>query len=128
MVLCDRIPAAIPASFPVLWNTAMSVKSQSPVYLIALGSFALGMASYVTAGLIPMIEHAFSVPVAIAAQLVTAFTLAYGVGSPVVVALLSAHRQREGLLFALGLFVLANAASAVTTNFTLLLAFRAIAG
>ncbi|WP_201766103.1 MFS transporter [Verminephrobacter aporrectodeae] len=116
------------SSFPVLWNTAMSVKSQSPVYLIALGSFALGMASYVMAGLIPMIEHAFAVPVAIAAQLVTAFTLAYGVGSPVVVALLPAHRQRGGLLLALGLFVLANAASAVTTNFTLLLAFRAIAG
>lgn len=106
----------------------MSRPTQSPVYLIALGAFALGMASYVTAGLIPMIETAFAVPIALAAQLVTAFTLAYGLGSPLFVALLPAHRQRDGLLFALGLFVFANGASALATNFTALLIFRAIAG
>nr|WP_275898225.1 MFS transporter [Halomonas binhaiensis] len=86
------------------------------------------MASYVTAGLIPMIEQAFSVPVGVAAQLVTAFTLAYGLGSPVVVALLPGHRQRVGLLAALGLFVLANAASALATDFAWLLLFRGLAG
>lgn len=106
----------------------MSRHTRSPVYLVALGAFALGMASYVTAGLIPMIETAFAVPVALAAQLVTAFTLAYGLGSPLFVAILPAHRQRGGLLFALGLFVLANAASALATDFTALLVFRAIAG
>ncbi|WP_437610045.1 MFS transporter [Erwinia sp. V71] len=103
-------------------------KKISPVYLISLGAFALGMASYVTAGLLPMIETAFSVPVAIAAQLVTAFTLAYGLGSPIFVALLPAHLQRTGLLLALGLFVLANAASALSTDFTMLMVFRAVAG
>ncbi|CAP41664.1 MFS transporter [Bordetella petrii] len=113
----------------ISWKPMMSnYKKSSPVYLISLGAFALGMASYVTAGLLPMIETAFSVPVAIAAQLVTAFTLAYGLGSPIFVALLPAHQQRAGLLFALGLFVLANAASALSTDFTVLMVFRAIAG
>lgn len=103
--------------------------STSPiVYLIAMGAFTLGMASYVTAGLIPLIETSFSVPVAFAAQLVTDFTLAYGLGSPLFVALLPGHRQREGLLFSLGLFVLANAASALATDFYWLLVFRAVAG
>ena len=37
----------------------------SSVYWIALGAFALGMASFVTAGLIPMIEQAFSVQAAV---------------------------------------------------------------
>jgi len=107
----------------------MSTSSASPaVYLIALGAFALGMASYVTAGLIPMIEQAFSVSVGVAAQLVTAFTLAYGIGSPIVVALLPGNRQRNGLLAALGLFVLSNAASALSTDFSWLLFFRALAG
>ena len=55
----------------------------SSIYLIAIGAFSLGMASYVTAGLIPMIETSFSVSIAVAAQLVTAFTLAYGLGSPI---------------------------------------------
>ena len=106
----------------------MYTSSQSPIYLIALGAFALGMASYVTAGLIPMIEAYFSVSVAVAAQLVTAFTLAYGLGSPIFVALTPAHRQRAGLLLALGLFVIANAASALAESFTALMVWRAIAG
>ncbi|OEZ90952.1 purine efflux pump PbuE [Janthinobacterium sp. HH107] len=98
------------------------------VYLIAVGAFALGMASYVTAGLMPMIAGAFSVSLAMAAQLVTAFTLAYGLGSPLAVALLPARAQRSGLLLALGVFVLANGASALAAGFSSLLAWRAMAG
>ncbi len=98
------------------------------VYLIAVGAFALGMASYVTAGLMPMIAGAFSVSLAMAAQLVTAFTLAYGLGSPLAVALLPARAQRSGLLTALGVFVLANGASALAPDFSSLLAWRAVAG
>ncbi|MFI8464159.1 MFS transporter [Stutzerimonas stutzeri] len=101
---------------------------QLPIYLIALGAFALGMASYVTAGLIPLIEASFSVSVAVAAQLVTAFTLAYGLGSPIFVALTPPDHQRTGLLFALGLFVLANAASALAAGFAELVIWRAVAG
>lgn len=109
-------------------STSAAVRLPFAVYLIGLGAFALGMASYVTAGLIPLIAPAFEVPVAMAAQLVTAFTLAYGLGSPLAVALLPAGRQRAGLLLALGLFVLANAASALAGGFAQLLVFRAIAG
>ena len=98
------------------------------VHLIAMGAFALGMASYVTAGLMPMIAGAFSVSVAMAAQLVTAFTLAYGLGSPLAVALLPARAQRTGLLWALAVFVLANGASALAPGFASLLALRAVAG
>ena len=98
------------------------------VYLIAVGAFALGMASYVTAGLMPLIAGAFSISLAMAAQLVTVFTLAYGLGSPLVVALLPARAQRSGLLLALAVFVLANGASALAPGFASLLAWRAIAG
>ncbi|WP_255961557.1 MFS transporter [Stutzerimonas stutzeri] len=105
-----------------------SPNHQLSVYLIALGAFSLGMASYVTAGLIPLIESSFSVSVAVAAQLVTAFTLAYGLGSPIFVALTPPDRQRTGLLIALGLFVLANAASAISTDFMALVVWRAVTG
>lgn len=105
-----------------------SPNHQLSVCLIALGAFSLGMASYVTAGLIPLIESSFAVSVAVAAQLVTAFTLAYGLGSPVFVALTPPDRQRAGLLIALGLFVLANAASALSTDFMALAIWRAVTG
>ena len=57
------------------------------LYLVALGAFALGMDAYVTAGLIPLIGTTFGVSSAVAAQGVTAFTLAYGIGTPIGVAL-----------------------------------------
>ena len=106
----------------------MSNNSSVPVYLIAIGAFSLGMASYVTAGLIPMIEASFSVSVAVAGQLVTAFTLACGLGSPVIVAAMPANGQRIGLLMALALFVFANIGSASTEDFTTLMVWRAVAG
>ena len=111
-------------STPAVDTTALPVT----VYLIAIGAFALGMASYVTAGLMPMIAGAFSISLAMTAQLVTAFTLAYGLGSPLAVALLPARAQRSGLLIALAVFVLANGASALASGFGSLLAWRAIAG
>lgn len=106
----------------------MQSNNKSSIYLIAIGAFALGMASYVTAGLIPMIELSFSVSVSMAAQLVTAFTLAYGLGSPIFVAIIPTKKQKTNLLFALMIFSLANAGSALATNFTWLLIFRALAG
>lgn len=109
-------------------TTVLPTRLPPSVYLIAMGAFALGMASYVTAGLIPLIAPAFAVSLALAAQLVTAFTLAYGLGSPLAVALLPTHHQRAALLLSLGLFVAANGASALAADFASLMALRAIAG
>lgn len=106
----------------------MACSSRLSIYLIALGAFSLGMASYVTAGLIPLITPTFSVSEALAAQLVTAFTLAYGLFSPIVVALLPGNRQRTGLIVALALFVVANIASALVASFVMLVVWRALAG
>lgn len=75
------------------------------VYFIALGAFSLGMASYITAGLIPLIQNEFDISIALTAQLVTVFTLAYGIGSPVIVALSPENKQRLILLLALFIFL-----------------------
>jgi DHA1 family inner membrane transport protein len=128
------MPAFLPEGLPMLDDFSsrapVSAATALPatVYLIAIGAFALGMASYVTAGLMPMIAGTFSISLAMAAQLVTAFTLAYGLGSPLAVALLPARAQRSGLLCALAMFVLANVASALASDFSSLMAWRAIAG
>lgn len=118
----------VPAQ-PISHRKILMFRTTPPsVYWLALGAFALGMASFVTAGLIPMIGQAFNVEVAVAAQLVTVFSLAYGIGSPVVVALLPAHRQRFAMLAALAVFLLANVASALVDDFVALLVSRAFAG
>lgn len=109
-------------------TTDSDSKANSAVVLMAIGAFALGMASYITAGLIPMMQTQFSISLALSAQLVTAFTLAYGIGSPVVVAMLPSHWQRQGLLASLIIFVIGNVVSALAPTFTWLMLSRVIAG
>lgn len=98
------------------------------VYFIALGAFSLGMASYITAGLIPLIQNEFDISIALTAQLVTVFTLAYGIGSPVVVALSPENKQRLILLLALFIFSISNLISGLAPNFSILLISRIFAG
>ncbi|MFW1815839.1 MFS transporter [Acinetobacter guillouiae] len=98
------------------------------VYFIALGAFSLGMASYITAGLIPLIQNEFDISIALTAQLVTVFTLAYGIGSPVIVALSPENKQRLILLLALFIFSISNLISGLAPNFSILLISRIFAG
>ncbi|WP_111858075.1 MFS transporter [Acinetobacter sp. CFCC 10889] len=98
------------------------------VYFIAIGAFSLGMSSYITAGLLPLIQHDFNVSITLTAQLVTVFTLAYGLGSPVIVALLPENKQKQGLLSALFIFFIANFISAIAPDFFMLLVSRLLAG
>ncbi|MFG2917670.1 MFS transporter [Kitasatospora sp. NPDC048298] len=98
------------------------------VYLLGLGAFALGLDAYVTAGLLPVIADDFHASVSAAGQMVTTFTLAYAIASPVFATLLSASRVRLGLLGSLAVFSLANAGSAIAGSLGLLLVARAFAG
>ncbi|GAA5204257.1 MFS transporter [Streptomyces thinghirensis] len=98
------------------------------VYLLGLGAFALGLDAYVTAGLLPSIAADFDATVSSTGQMVTAFTLAYAIASPIFATLLSASRVRTGLLASLAVFALANAGSALATSLPVLLITRAFAG
>ncbi|MCC3766903.1 MFS transporter [Streptomyces sp. UNOC14_S4] len=98
------------------------------VYLLGLGAFALGLDAYVTAGLLPVIADDFDSSVSATGQMVTTFTLAYAIASPIFAALLSASRARLGLLGALAVFSLANIGSALAGNLPVLLITRAFAG
>ncbi|MDG4861018.1 MFS transporter [Streptomyces sp. T-3] len=98
------------------------------VYLLGLGAFALGLDAYVTAGLLPVIADDFHASVSATGQMVTTFTLAYAIASPIFATLLSAQRQRLGLLGSLALFTVANAGSALVPTLPLLLITRALAG
>ncbi|GAA2721468.1 MULTISPECIES: MFS transporter [Streptomyces] len=98
------------------------------VYLLGLGAFALGLDAYVTAGLLPVIADDFHASVSATGQMVTTFTLAYAIASPIFATLLSASRVRLGLLASLAVFALANAGSALAGTLGVLLLTRALAG
>ncbi|TCS92538.1 MFS transporter [Hazenella coriacea] len=98
------------------------------VLLLTLGMFALGFDAYVVAGLLPEISATFSISHSQAGQVVSVFTLCFALVAPIFATLIARKSMRNILVIALAVFSIANAASALAPNFSLLLIARAVAG
>lgn len=105
-----------------------SARINPRILLLALGMFALGTDAFVIAGVLPVIAHDMHVTEGAAGQLVTAFSLIYGLGAPLLAALTSRWSRNRVLIVALGLFCLANVASALVPNFPMLMLTRVLTG
>jgi len=98
------------------------------VWLLALGSFTLGLDAYVMAGLLPVVADDIGTTVSLAGQMVTVFTLAYAISAPLVAGLLHGARPRLVLLVALAVFTAGNALTALAPSLGALLGARVVAG
>ncbi len=95
---------------------------------LALGMFALGTDSFVIAGVLPGISRAFHVSIGAAGQLTTVYALSYALLSPTLAALLAHIERKKLMLSGLGVFIVANLATAWAPSFGFALAARALAG
>lgn len=95
---------------------------------LALGMFALGTDSFVVAGVLPEIARSFHVSIGAAGQLTTVYALAYALLSPTLAAAFAHIERKKVMLGGLGLFMIANLATAWAPSFALALAARAVAG
>ncbi|PXA86913.1 MFS transporter [Nostoc sp. 3335mG] len=95
---------------------------------LALGMFALGTDSFVVAGVLPEISRSFHVSIGAAGQLTTVYALAYALLSPTAAAVFAHVERKKVMLSGLGIFILANLATAWAPTFALALAARALAG
>jgi len=98
--------------------------SLSKLLCLALGAFAIGTESYSLAGLLPMVSHDLAVTVAVAGQLITAFALAYAVGSPLLAVATAGVDRRKVLLSAITAFGLFNVLAAFAQSYSMLFAAR----
>jgi DHA1 family inner membrane transport protein len=98
------------------------------ILVLALGTFAIGTDNYVVAGILPQVARSFDISVAAAGQFVTVYSVAYGLLTPVMAALLANWPRRHVLLCGLIVFVIGNILTATQTRFDLALLSRAVAG
>lgn len=98
------------------------------IILLALGMFALGTDAFIVAGVLPVIAKETGVTEGLVGQLVTVFSLTYGLGAPVLAATTGHLPRNRVLIGSLGLLGLANLASALSPSFPLLLLTRILAG
>ena len=90
--------------------------------------FALGTDAFVVSGVLPVIAHQMQVSEGLAGQLVTVFSLTYGLGAPVLAALTGRFSRNRVALIALATFGLVNVGSALAPTFAFLLLTRFLAG
>ncbi|MFI9243992.1 MFS transporter [Streptomyces sp. NPDC053086] len=102
--------------------------SAGPVALAWLTQFLVGTDLFVVAPLLPHIAASFAVSAAGTGLLVTAFSIAYVVASPVAGWICDRWERATVLVAALVLFSAANVATAAAPGFGVLLAARVVAG
>ena len=92
------------------------------VFLLALGTFAIGTDAFIIAGVLPEISTNLSSSLGATGLVVSVFSLAYAVGSPVVSSLSIRWRRSTVLIGGLGVFAFANLLSAASPTLGILLA------
>lgn len=98
------------------------------LFILAVGTFAIGTDSYVIAGILPHVAQSFDVSVAAAGQLVTVYALSYAVLTPILATATAGWPRRRVLLAGLLVFLLGNLLTAMVRTFDLALVSRAVAG
>jgi predicted MFS family arabinose efflux permease len=96
--------------------------------MLALGMFALGTDSFVIAGVLPEIARNFHVSISAAGQLTTVYAIAYALLSPLAAATFAHVERKRLMLSGLGIFIMANLATAWAPTFALAMVARALAG
>lgn len=102
------------------------MKSTWKVYVLALISFLVGTSNYIISGILDRIAATLGTSVAAAGQLITVYSLAYAVGTPILMALTAKMDRRKLLLYSLGLFIAANLLTFILSGFGLFIAARII--
>jgi DHA1 family chloramphenicol resistance protein-like MFS transporter len=97
------------------------------VYILALGTFCMGMSEFMIAGLLPDIARDLDVSIPSVGTLISAFALGMVVGAPLTAAASVRLPRRTTLLTALVVFTLAHVLGALAPSYAVLLVARVTA-
>lgn len=93
---------------------------------LAVGSFTISTEGFVISSLLPDIAADAHISVPLAGFLITAFALAYALGTPILATLTGEWDRRSVILSTMALFVLGNLGAALSSSFELLLLSRIV--
>lgn len=108
-------------------RSASKSDPSSRLVLLAVGTFVLGVDSFVLAGLLPDVAHDLHVSLARAGQLTTAFALAYAIGSPLIATATGRLDRRVVLGGGMAVFLLGMVGQALGPTYATVLAGRILA-
>ncbi|MCZ8516997.1 MFS transporter [Paenibacillus filicis] len=98
------------------------------IYVLALGVFLTATSELVISGILHVIAKDLNISIALAGQLITAYSLAFSMGTPIMVSLTSHIGRRKVLVGSLAVFILGCLASFGSSNISILMVSRMILG
>lgn len=98
------------------------------LYLIVLGAFVAGAAELVVGGILDIIADDMHISVGAAGQLVTAYSVAFAIGAPLIVSFTSRVSRKKLFIGSLFVFLAGSLAMSFASNFAVLLVSRAVLG
>lgn len=117
-----------PSSSSLLSNEKPSTTFYIALLAMGLGSFAIGVGEFISMGLLPEISSALAISIPQAGHSISAYALGVVLGAPLL-AVLSTGRSRTRMLVVLmGLYAIANIASAFAPNYETMLLLRLLSG
>ena len=108
----------------------MSSSTRMPiqVWILTLSAFAIGTAEFVIAGILTQVAESLSITEGQAGHLITAYAMAIVIGGPILTLWLSRYGKRKVLIGLMVLFIISNLITAFSTDYTVLLLSRVMAG
>lgn len=98
------------------------------IYLLALGATVVGTAESIITGILDMVATDINVSIGLAGQLVSMYSIAYAVGTPILIAITSKTDRKKLLFIALLTFIIGNIIAVLSPNFAILMISRVILG
>lgn len=95
---------------------------------LAAGAFSTSLMAFVFAGLLPLISVSTHITIPEAGHLVTAYSLAYAIGTPILATLSGSADRKRVIICALVLFLIGNGLAAASTSFAVLTAAQIVMG
>ncbi|QAY66549.1 MFS transporter [Paenibacillus protaetiae] len=98
------------------------------IYILAIGVFFTATSELVVSGILPLIAKDVNITLAVAGQLITAYSLSFAVATPLLIVLTSRANRKLVLVGSLVFFIAGSALSAYSPNLETLLAARVVLG
>lgn len=98
------------------------------IYLLALGVFLTGTVEMVVAGILNVIAYDLMISVTLAGQLITGYSLAFAIGTPILIACTARIERKKLLIWSLFIFVIGCFISYTSLNYLILMISRVILG
>ncbi|WP_169091291.1 MFS transporter [Paenibacillus sp. PL91] len=102
------------------------MKTSLRIYTLAIISFIVGTSEFVIAGILDMLASDTGVSLAAAGQLITVYSLAYAIGTPILIALTAKMERRKLMLLSLALFFIGNVITVTATGYGILIVARVL--